>query len=532
MKKKHDVKFAKLLLVMLCIVPWLTTASRLTAGGHIEEICKISVYTGKLMETETKTGMTPENLEKQLNYFREISALVNHKNRTRLYHPFTGLEKKKISGLLLQAAELETDDCHKNYLSVLSKNISQAPRFSTTLPRWGSLEKNRAEIIFPVAAAYPVGMAVMKAFFNIPKHGPGWEKGNCIDTVVYVNHAEDTRKFAQYSGIFVKMQDNLPPGKKYEMPYSPPVPSFKISQLVSTSMPAVSQFTMIYPHTGDTGDTGENSAFRIIVFKNLVKAYYDEILKPVAGRVLVEARVPDADYDAFMSNLIMQRISHHLGPVFAVKEVKDDDEDKFLLPGQIQKRKAKQKKKKKKEKELKLIRDILEELFPVIEDLKARMIAIHSTRVLIENGLIPENSDIDIYAAYLVSLIDGLRHTPDIKLNVFGKMNGLRWLPLLQNPHGSKFLSSLIQFNFLLQREGIVFNINSRKLDINPLQFKEAVELLTGEILKTVGTATYQSAKMYIDRKLTSDAPQLEEILKGLEDIPLSMEFQLERGKK
>jgi len=92
------------------------------------------------------------------------------------------------------------------------------------------------------------------------------------------------------------------------------------------------------------------------------------------------------------------------------------------------------------------------------------------------------------------------------------------------------FLSALIQFNYLLQKEGIIFNINSKKVDIDRLKFKDAVEKLTGEVLKLLGNATYSTAKRFIDQKVVFP-PQLKEILISIEEIPLDVEFHLEQDE-
>jgi hypothetical protein len=280
-----------------------------------------------------------------------------------------------------------------------------------------------------------------------------------------------------------------------------------------------------------SGKPGEEKKFKIIVFKNLTKAYFEEVLKPISGHVLTGERLWDIDYDSYISNIIMRRISYHLGPVFLIKDEGEEEEEEYeaeKYPGEkkVKKRKPKEKKKRKKVKELKTIGEILEDLFPIIEAVKSQMIALHNTSVLIKNGLVSEDKDINIYSTYLVSLIDQLRNKPgEIEIGKSGKP---LWSKLLRKNKSENFISALIQFNFLVQQEGLIFNINSGKLDIDRLKFEKAVEKLTGNVLRLISNATYSTAKKFIDTYIRS-SPQLEEILKRLEDIPLDVEFHLEQ---
>ena len=176
---------------------------------------------------------------------------------------------------------------------------------------------------------------------------------------------------------------------------------------------------------------------------------------------------------------------------------------------------------------MKTIPEILKDLFPIIEAVKSQMIALHNTSVLIKNGLISEDKDINIYTTYLVLLIDQLRKRPEeVDIHKPGKI--YFWDTLLRDDKSENFLSALIQFNFLLQQEGIIFNINSRKIDVDPLKFKDAVKKLTGEVLRLLGNATYSTAKRFIDQKVVFP-PQLKEILISIEEVPVAIEFHLEQ---
>ena len=479
--------------------------------------------------------MMDESLQEQLGYFANIAAIVNKKNQRRLFFPFRNQSKKEIAHWLLKASGIEKDDCFKNYLEVLSENILEKNRFSADLPRWVDLEENQVGIIFVDDDRYLWHRLLFNSFCPSTPNGSNLGNSRIFNTVIYLNLPADTRKFEEYTTILADMQDNLPRGTKQEMPYSPLIPSFKITRLIYSSR--LNGFTLVYPDITDEPasempDEGKN--FKIIVFKNLVNGYFEEVLRPIAGQVLTGERLWDIDCDSYLSNIIMRRISHHLGPVFMIRdkdkdEEEEEEDEKYPGEEKLKKRRPKKKKKKKEVKELKIIPEILKELFPIIEAVKSRVISLHNTSVLIKNGLVSEDKDINIYTTYLVSLIDQLRKRPGrVDIHKPGRISF--WETLLRDDKSENFLSALIQFNYLLQKEGIIFNINSKKVDIDRLKFKDAVEKLTGEVLKLLGNATYSTAKRFIDQKVVFP-PQLKEILISIEEIPLDVEFHLEQDE-
>jgi hypothetical protein len=530
MKKNHiTITLLPLLLILLIL---LMPGFLIGGKPDEEDRRKTSSSDCKIILTiniDPPKEMIDESLQKQLDYFAKVAAIVNKKNQRRFFMPFGNQSKKEIAQWLLKASEIEKDDCFKNYLEVLSENILEKNRFSTDLPRWVDLEENQAEIIFVGDDRYQWHRLLFKTFFSSTPNGFNLGENCVFNTVIYLNLPDDTQKFEEYTTIFAEMQDNLPRGPKQEMPYSPLIPSFKISQLIFSSRP--SEFSLVYPDITDEPASekyGEEKGFKIIVFKNLINAYFEEVLKPISGRVLTDERLWDVDCDSYLSNIIMRRISHHLGPVFMIRDEDEEDEDeKYLDEEKLKKRRPKKKKKKKEVKELKTIPEILKDSFPIIEAVKSQMIALHNTSVLIKNGLISEDKDINIYTTYLVSLIDQLRRSPrGVDIRRAGKISF--WDTILEDDKSENFLSALIQFNFLLQQEGIIFNINSQKIDVDPLKFKDAVEKLTGDILRLLGNPTYSTAKRFIDQKVVFP-PQLKEILISIEEVPLAIEFHLEQ---
>lgn len=501
-----------------------------TVAPKRQKVVKTSINLEIAVPPGMEKAETKEPLAKMLNHFLKIASVVDKRNKQALHNPFTDTARQRIARFLSNASKIETDDCYKHYLEKLSKNVLEDGNFQVTLPHWTSLEENRLEIVFPEDYRYERRLLAYEYFLNLPPLKNARKKGRGLEAVIYLNDLEATQKFREYTDLLGKMQFNLPaaPGfRSQDITFSAIPPAFKIVHLVYAPRP--DGFTRIYPEMnfknagkGPDNIQGENG-FKIIIFKNLVNAYLEGVIKPIAAQVLAEERMWDVDYESYFSNQVMKRISHHLGPVFVLK-LKDEEEQ---IPPWLKhtKRKPKTlKKKKKKEKELKLIRDVLGDLFPVIETIKAQAIALHNTDVLIRYGLLPADKDISVYSAYLVSLIDDLRKMPPATA---AGQTGRKQLGGKRNfPGIMRAKAALVQFNFFLEEEAFVFNISDQTFEIDRFKFKEAAKKLTKNVLMQLRNATYFTVNGFITRGLEIP-PQLDEVLTKLQDIPLDIEFQL-----
>jgi hypothetical protein len=474
-----------------------------------------------------------KNSPEVLTYYLKIASVIADKNREKPFDSLPNQARMKIARWLNAASEIEKQDCYKKYLSGLAKNVLEQGRLSVDLPLWSTLEQDQVEIIFPRADRYSAALLVLETFFNIPAGNYLWGKGNFFDAVVFLNNPDLTGKYKEYTAIFPLMQDHLYSlstlaNMRQEISYSPVIPSFKIAQLIFTSQTEIKGGSLVFPDIDFSGQTSsqdripneDENTFKIIVFKNTVESYFEGILKPISASILTGEQMWGLDSEIYLSNLIMRRIAHHLGPVFVIA-AKDDTATKSAkvsfkkeqknIPGM----------------QLKIVSESLGNLFPLVEAIKSQAIAIYNTPVLINSGLLSNDKAADVYLTYLVSLVDNLRDTPR-EMNAGQPAGKKNWEELIGDPGKENYLSALIQFNYLLAEDGIILNIGSHTLDIKQEKFVEAVGKLTGEVIRLMTYPNYDTVRWFIERNSTL-APELKEILKSVESIPSRVEFYLEK---
>lgn len=521
-----------LFVIQAAAVPQEGKKNTLTSGVVLE--------IAKPLFAEMEMAEANAFLGKQLNYFLKAATLIDEKNRERPFNLLGNQVKGKIARWLTSASEIEAQDCHKKYLQALAENIRQRGRFSVDLPPWVSLEQNSLEIVFPRADRYSAAILALQTFFNVSPGIRQWGKGHFFDAFVYVNNPDDTLEFKEYTRIFPSMQDHLYAlpilsRSRQEISYSPVAPTFKISQLVFSSQPEIRGVTLVYPDIDDDAAAGNyknngEDHFKIVVFKNLTDAYFEGVLKPISTCILTGEQVWNLDPDVYMSNLVMRRIAHHLGPVFVIAPKGQEGVGSAGGAGGADgKTQQKQVQKGKLEMELKTIPELLGNLFPVVEAIKSGAAAIYSTPVLINNGLLPDDKAKTVYLTYLVTLIDRLRNTPR-EMTAAQQTGKKNWEDLLGDPGNENYLADLVQFNYLLAKDSILLNIGNRTLDIDRAKFEAAIGELTGEVVRIMTYPNYDSTRWFIDKN-SALPPQLSEILKSVESIPSQVEFRLEKSE-
>jgi hypothetical protein len=453
----------------------------------------------------------PEVPAKQVEHLLKIAEYVDIMNRIDFFKPYNRELKRNISGLFKSVAEIEPEECAKTYYETLAKQVMN-DTFYTVEPQWGDLEKNRINVLFLPNETLAMQKWLLSRFvpaddrrFLQQHRDPyqllkdrypgedsdalkGKRKSNrLMSMVVFLKEEKETQQCLEWSRRFEIIQDSLPYVKKPDVSIRGYAPSIYVARLVYSTLPHT--ISLVYPPP-ELFYSRDSKTFKVIVFKDQVEAYVQCVLKPIAGRVLTGSLPMEVDTDSFMTNLVMQRFALHMGPVFDVRIAKQaaesfESDDDDVIRGEtdtVDKQKR----------ELLTMAQIMGQQFPLAEELKSRAIAIHNISTLLEEGLISKEHKIDIYATYLVTLLDRLRKKSDGQLNK----------------------AHIAQFNFLLRQGGIAFNINDRKLILQPGHFPQAAEEMAKIVLKnfsSLGTFFGEYGKT---------GPELDEILNRLTDIP------------
>ncbi len=284
-----------------------------------------------------------------------------------------------------------------------------------------------------------------------------------------------TQKAGRYGSLIDKMKANTT-RKYYSISSSTSFRyPFLIADLLQTT--GTGRSVLTYP---PIQKDGKQDQIKIIVLRNVARYFFKEILRPVAEKAFPSRLAKLVDFKSYFSNIIMHKIAHFLGPYFT----------------------------KSKSEEPELIRKKLKDLFVCIEEIKADTVALSNTSLLIKEKILSKQKENRVYTTYITHLLAKVRQNKDL---------------VEKDPY-------LVQINYLLKNQGLVFSLENQELLINFDRLKREIRKLMDMVLRIEQSGNYPSAKQFI--KNYSVIPQeLKQILKKMENIPVEIKIKTTREK-
>jgi hypothetical protein len=215
----------------------------------------------------------------------------------------------------------------------------------------------------------------------------------------------------------------------------------------------------------------EKKGSKKVMLKNVAKAKYEQILVPIARRLIDDEQGRNVSFKAFFDHTLVHEIAHGLGPGRITIE-KDGRKVETSVNAE------------------------LKELYSVIEEAKADTLGIYLNYMLIDKGMHTAEFMKSIYASFLGGFFRSVR---------FGA----------NEAHGK---ANVIQFNYLAGKGAIVHSDNDKYAYVAD-RMPEAVKALAHDLLMIEAQGDYDGAKVFIE-KYGEMPTEMKEALDSLSDIP------------
>lgn len=183
-----------------------------------------------------------------------------------------------------------------------------------------------------------------------------------------------------------------------------------------------------------------------ILMRNLMRAKYDTILRPIARQVLDPAQVADVAFDAYFDHVLHHELAHGLGP------------GSITVGG----RKTE-------------VRLELKELHSTLEEAKADVMGVYDILALVERGEMPAELRRTLEPTYVAGLFRSAR---------FG----------LDDAHGQGVVS---QFNYLMEKGALAVDAANRFHAV-PEKFPGAIRDLLAAMLALQANGDYAGTKKFL----------------------------------
>ena len=207
-----------------------------------------------------------------------------------------------------------------------------------------------------------------------------------------------------------------------------------------------------------------------VLLHNMLRAKFEQILRPIAARTLATDQLPHLTFDAFFNAVLHHELGHGLGPGRIQKDGKQTE-----------------------------VRLELQELYSPIEEAKADVLGVYDILALVKRGKMPKELLESLPATYLAGLFRSAR---------FG----------VHEAHGRGVVS---QFNYLQEKGAITVDPDGR-FRVVMTKFPGAIKSLLHDYLMLEARGDYKGAEAFL-AKYGGATPALETAIDKLGEVPVDI---------
>jgi hypothetical protein len=207
-----------------------------------------------------------------------------------------------------------------------------------------------------------------------------------------------------------------------------------------------------------------------VLLRNIMRAKYDQILVPIADRVLAPEDRARVSFDAYFNEVLHHELSHGLGPGNITVDGRETE-----------------------------VRLELKDLYSTLEEAKADVMGVYDVLALIEDGAMPKELRESLEPTYVAGLFRAAR---------FG----------VHEAHGQGVVA---QFNYLTEKGALTVDAEGRFHAVSA-KFPGAIRSLLHDMLMLQARGDYEAT----DRFLETYGQPSEELLAALErlsDVPVDV---------
>lgn len=358
-------------------------------------------------------------------------------------------ETEEIAKLLEEAANYCDNESLKTYLLLRAKDLRKGDFLESDMA-WMDLKNNNIDIVIGPIENY------IDALFNYK---------TAYECILMVKDFEATKELEMYESMLDEFEHRLPVDKKYIRKTVGKGNILQIVNVVYFGGDCQAGIKTIAASLPNDPRVIESKGAKKSMFKNMMEAKFDKILRPISNIILDGKQAQYVDKKAFTSFVTLHEVSHTLGLSYVY--------GKQDLP----------------------VRKALQETYSAIEECKADVLGMYNHKHLLDLKKIDAEYMEKAMITYLVGLYRSIR---------FGA----------EEAHGK---SNLIQLNFLTEKGAIQFK--GSKVFLNDKIFMDKIEELARIVLTIQAEGNYQAALELLE-KYGKMNDNIRNILKKLNSVP------------
>ncbi len=357
---------------------------------------------------------------------------------------------------LERAADLSKNESLSDYLNLRAEAFKTDDYFESDMA-WMDVENNLLDVTIGPYEVYEDNLFNYKAAF---------------EAFVCVRDPEESKKLDGLKGYLMKMEKNLPiPDKHKELDRGTASP-ISVVDIVFTAGDTKAGVQTIAFNLPNDERVHEAKGSKKVMLRNMCRAKFEKILKPIAGVVLAPDMLPFVTFDAYFNHILLHEFSHGLGP------------GRITLPDGTETTSDK----------------ALKENHSVIEEAKADVVGQYNFYYLIGEGFYEDRLEMETAVTFLAGFFRSVR---------FGA----------ESAHGR---ANMIAFNYLKEKGAYLQDETTGLWSVDLAKARSAVRDLSTEILMLQAMGDYGGSREFID-KYGEMGRDVEGSLARLGDIPIDI---------
>ncbi len=291
-----------------------------------------------------------------------------------------------------------------------------------------------------------------------------------FESFVCVAQPEDSKRLAVFKSELPFLERNLPIPDEYKNFNRGSESPIRVVDEIFTAGDTRAGVQTIAFNLPNDERVREAKGSKKVLLKNAMRAKYDGILVPIAGRVLPADGLDQVTFEAFYQFTLHHELSHGIGPGKITVDGRDTE-----------------------------VRRELRDLYSAFEEAKADVLGVYDIYALVEKGVMEP------------AILDSLpwTYTADMfRATRFG----------VAEAHG---LGTVLQANYLIELGAVEITEDGRFRPV-PDRFEDAFRALAHELLMIQARGDYEAAVEFVERYGTVN-PAMAAAIAGLADLPVDI---------
>jgi hypothetical protein len=367
---------------------------------------------------------------------------------------------RSAAAALRQAADLSDDPAFAAFLRLRATALLTDDYYNSDIA-WLDLKDPKFDLIFAPYETYLDGLLGVKTSYGAS---------------ILIRNETESRKLAVYQQWIPDIQDALPLAEEDRPSVRGHATPMEVMDAPFRAGDLRHGYQAVADNLPNDPRIHQQKGTKKIFFKNFMDARVNEIILPLAARVMDPAEARQASAEGYLASTLMHEICHGLGPAFSRPPAGSGNAGRRVD-----------------------IREAIGPAYGGLEEAKADVVGMLGLKWLVDHGVLQKDRLEEYYASYVAGIFRTTR---------FGTGEA----------HGR---AEMMEFNYLLEQGALTFA--NRRYHVDYAKMPAAIAALAKELLEQEATGNRTRTEAWF-AKYDRMPQALTDVLASAADVPIDVD--------